>query len=203
MILADHAIFGTYGFWLPNDPRGSWSSYVASFELYRVGPATTVTTRRSLACKSHDAEARETAKELLKFDAVEFTGVQARAVANGFRRAIAEGDYFVHACAILPEHVHLVIARHRRPVGRIVGHLKARATQQLHEEGLWPTYDPPVWAERCWKVFLDSPARVERAIRYVEDNPLKEGKRRQRWRFVVPFAQAPQGGTHAAGKPAG
>jgi hypothetical protein len=28
---------------------------------------------------------------------------------------------------------------------------------------------------------------VARAVRYVEDNPLKEGKRRQRWSFVVPY----------------
>jgi hypothetical protein len=30
MILAFHAIFGAYGFWLPNDPRGSWSDFVGS-----------------------------------------------------------------------------------------------------------------------------------------------------------------------------
>jgi hypothetical protein len=28
---------------------------------------------------------------------------------------------------------------------------------------------------------------VRRAILYVEDNPLKEGKPRQRWSFVTPF----------------
>lgn len=30
MVLAYHVIFGAYGFWLPNDPRGSWSKFVAS-----------------------------------------------------------------------------------------------------------------------------------------------------------------------------
>jgi hypothetical protein len=28
MILGYHVIFGAYGFWLPNDPRGSWSDFV-------------------------------------------------------------------------------------------------------------------------------------------------------------------------------
>lgn len=27
-MLGAHVIFGAYGFWLPNDPRGSWSEFV-------------------------------------------------------------------------------------------------------------------------------------------------------------------------------
>jgi hypothetical protein len=34
---------------------------------------------------------------------------------------------------------------------------------------------------------LEDHVAVERAIRYVEENPLKEGSRRQRWSFVTPF----------------
>jgi len=30
MVRGYHVIFGMYGFWLPNDPRGSWSDYVGS-----------------------------------------------------------------------------------------------------------------------------------------------------------------------------
>ena len=37
MIIGYHSIFGMYGFWLPNDPRGSGSDYVASWELFRHG----------------------------------------------------------------------------------------------------------------------------------------------------------------------
>ncbi len=37
MIVGYHIIFGMYGFWLPNDPRGSWSDFVGSWELYRFG----------------------------------------------------------------------------------------------------------------------------------------------------------------------
>jgi hypothetical protein len=56
MICAYHVIFGTYGFWLPNDPRGSWSDFVASWEIFRYGPATKVTARRSHAWDTHDRE---------------------------------------------------------------------------------------------------------------------------------------------------
>jgi len=40
-----------------------------------------------------------------------------------------------------------------------------------------------------WKVFLDTLSDVQRAIRYVEENPLREGLPRQWWSFVVPFDQ--------------
>ena len=40
MIHAYHVIFGAYGFWLPNDPRGSWSDFVGSWELLRFGKTT-------------------------------------------------------------------------------------------------------------------------------------------------------------------
>jgi hypothetical protein len=44
-----------------------------------------------------------------------------------------------------------------------------------------------VWGQDFWKVFLYTPEDVLRAIRYVEDNPIKEGKKRQHWPFVVPY----------------
>src|SRR5262249_28158145 len=111
VILAYHVIFGAYGFWLPNDPRGSWSDFVASWELFRYGPATKTTPRHSLAKVPHNRAARLAAKEQLKYPAVQFTGQQALAVAHGFEKASAESGYVLYACAILPEHVHLVIGR--------------------------------------------------------------------------------------------
>ena len=187
MILASHVIFGTYGFWLPNDPRGSWSDFVGNWELARFGKATTVTTRRSLARVSHDRELRLAAKQALRYPAVKLTGPQALEVARGFIRAIEDADYTIHACAILPEHIHLVLGRHARKPRHVVGHLKARATRQLKESGLWPSTEQPVWGLKAWVVYLDSLADVWRAIRYVERNPGKERKPAQVWSFVRPF----------------
>lgn len=187
MILGFHAIFSTYGFWLPNDPRGSGSNYVANWELFRYGPATKVTSQRSVAHVAHDRQLRLAAKQALRYPPVVLTGRQALAVALGFKRASQEGGYALHACAILPEHVHLVIGRHSRPIRRIVAHLKARATQRLRTDNLWPQDGRPVWAGHGWNVFLDDAAGMYRAIAYVEANPVKEGKRPQRWSFVVPW----------------
>lgn len=30
-----HAIFSAYGFWLPNDPRGSWSDFVRAWHFFK------------------------------------------------------------------------------------------------------------------------------------------------------------------------
>jgi hypothetical protein len=74
MIVGYHLIFGTYGFWLPNDPRGSWSTFVGSWDLYRYGGPTT-TTRHSLAKRTHNASLRRAAKSALQFPPIQFTGV--------------------------------------------------------------------------------------------------------------------------------
>jgi REP element-mobilizing transposase RayT len=187
MILGYHVIFCAYGFWLPNDPRGSWSDFIGAWEILRFGAASTTGTRRSVAHVRHDQTFRRAAKQALKYPPVQFTGVQAVSIAHGFRVAMTERAYIVHACAILPEHVHLVIGRHERDIGRIVGHMKTRATQRLQADGhTWPGEQSP-WAEGKWCVFLDSDEAMRRAIEYVERNPAKEGLPRQMWRLVTTY----------------
>jgi REP element-mobilizing transposase RayT len=180
MVLGYHCIFGFYGFWLPNDPRGSGSNYVARWELLRYGPATKTLGRRSVAHRPHDQSRRIAAKSALRYPAVEITGRQAVTVVSGFCKAAQEGQYSIHACAVMPNHVHLVIGRHGRPIRKIVGHMKARATRMLKERRQWHEDDRPVWSEHGWNVFLNDRPAVEHAIRYVEENPVKESKKRQR-----------------------
>jgi REP element-mobilizing transposase RayT len=194
MIRAFHAVFTTYGFWLPNDPRGSWSDFVRSLELLHFGKATTVSTRKSLARQRHPYDRRQAAKQVLKYPCVHFTGRQARSVARGFRVAIEESGYVLHACSILPEHVHLVVARHARRIEQIIGHFKARASQSLAADEQHPlaghrrpdgSYPSP-WARYGWTVYLNAEDHIREAIAYVERNPTKEGKPPQNWSFVTP-----------------
>ncbi|MEO6435651.1 MAG: transposase [Tepidisphaeraceae bacterium] len=164
MVIAYHVILSAYGFWLPNDPRGSWSIFVAAWDLFRyAGKATKVETTRSVAHVPHDRTKRLSAKRLLKHPTVRWNGQQARAIARGFSQAAGESGYEILACAILEDHVHLIIARTSRPIGQVVGHLKARATRQLRDEGMHPFERsvnadgsiPTTWAGRYWKVFID------------------------------------------------
>jgi REP element-mobilizing transposase RayT len=195
MVLGYHAIFGAYGFWLPNDPRGSWSDFVGSWELFRYGPASKTGATRSVAYCQHDHAARLEAKEALKYPPVIFTGLQARAVGTGFANYVTKSGLVVRACAILPDHVHLVTDRFRLKIEQVVIQLKADATQQLVAENLHPFSHirlangrpPKCWARGEWSVFLETEEEIRRAIEYVENNPEKEGKPRQRWSFVTPL----------------
>jgi len=77
----------------------------------------------------------------------------------------------------------------------VIGHLKREASLALLREDLHPFQTewrkdgtlPSCWAENSWRVYLDDIDDVLRAIRYVEKNPIKAGKRPQRWSFVQPF----------------
>jgi REP element-mobilizing transposase RayT len=188
MILAYHSIFSMYGFWLPNDPRGSGSDYVAQWELFRYGAATKTNSRQSVAHLPRRPAWQAAAKSVLRHPPVILNGKQALKVIEGFAQACREANYRVYACAILPNHVHMVIGAHVRPIRQIVGHLKGRATQSLRDSDMWPD-ERPLWGGHGWNVRLESAVAVERAIRYVEENPLKEGKKRQIWRFIIPFVE--------------
>jgi REP element-mobilizing transposase RayT len=194
MIVGYHIIFGVYGFWLPNDPRGSWSTFVGSWDLYRHGPATKTQERRSLAHDPHDRQQRLAAKAGLQRPAVKFSDAQIAAIGAGFACYDARVRLPVWACAIMPDHVHLVIGRPQIPVEQAVIQLKGDATRQLVQQGLHPFADmhaagtrpPKCFARGQWKVFLDPPD-VPRAIQYVENNPIKSGRQPQPWPFVLPF----------------
>jgi REP element-mobilizing transposase RayT len=92
---------------------------------------------------------------------------------------------------MLPEHVHLVVARHRYKVEQAVTLLKGEASRCLVSRGIHPMLPfprkkgrlPTCWGRGEWKVFLDSTEDVMRAIRYVEENPIKEGRPAQQWEF--------------------
>ncbi|WP_020472936.1 transposase [Zavarzinella formosa] len=195
MVIGFHVIFGAYGFWLPNDPRGSWSEFVGSYELFRHGKATKTTEIRSVAYREHDRPARLAAKRSLQRPPVHFTGVQAQAIGQGVAAYVKSSGLMVWGCAILPDHVHLVVEAHHIKIEQIVIQLKGRATTALIDAGIHPfagTADkarpPKCFARGEWAPFLETPEDVERAIQYVEDNPVKEGKPRQHWSFVKPFS---------------
>lgn len=197
MIVGYHLIFSAYGFWLPNDPRGSWSEFVGAWDLFQAGGKATkekVTERRSYARDPHDREQRLATKEQLQRPPVKFTGVQARAVGRGFGEYVKKAGLRVWACAIMPDHVHLVVGKFRMTMEQLTIQLKQAATTRLVEERVHPFQHlkpddgppPKCFAVGEWKGYLD-PDDVDRCIRYGEQNPIKEGLPTQvgRWPFVT------------------
>lgn len=198
MVLGFHVICTTYGFWLPNDERGSGSDFVRAPHLEKFGPANPVTHRRSVAYQPFDREIRRMARESLMFPHVEFNGAQALAVARGFKHELRTYGGAMHACAVLPDHFHAVVAPHRYDIRRFVGRLKGAATKQLRAEGLHPLIDcfdsrgavASPWARLPWIVYLYTDEDMGRAIRYVNNNPVRARLPLQEWSFVTPYVGA-------------
>jgi REP element-mobilizing transposase RayT len=194
MVLWYHLIMTAYGFWLPNDPRGSWSDFVGSWELYKFGEATTTNEKRSLAHEQHDRAARLAAKRALKYPPVRFAEAQRNAIAEGFAQAVSEAQYQIHALCIGHDHSHAIVARHERTIEQVARHLKSKATMELTRNSIHPLAQfrkndgafPTPWASNCWSVFINIIEQLRAAIRYVEHHPQKEGLAAQRFPFVIP-----------------
>ncbi|MEQ8790113.1 MAG: transposase [Pirellulaceae bacterium] len=173
---------------------GSWSDFVGAWELFRFG-RTTKSVERHVLTESK-RKLRERTRESLKYSAVTFSGIQARAIGRGFAEAVRKSNYTIWACSILPEHVHLVMARHTYRVELMVDLLKGEATKQLNKERLHPLAEhappgerpPKPWARGQWQVYLSNEEQIEEAIHYVEENPVKEEKPAQCWSCVTKFA---------------
>ncbi|MGC9260408.1 MAG: transposase [Phycisphaerae bacterium] len=195
MIVGYHCIFSTYGFWLPNDPRGSWSQFVASWDLFCAGgSATKVDTRRSVAAARltpDDLQRKKKARHTLVHKPVAFTGIQARAVGMAFSAVCAVKRYRVHACAIMPRHIHLFVGRTATDIRTVIGDFKRFSTMELYRQNLHPAQHgqrkgAPVWARGSWCVYLHADD-VQRVIQYINENPLREGLPTQRWSCVTPW----------------
>jgi REP element-mobilizing transposase RayT len=154
-------------------------------------PATKTTETRSLAGRPHDGAVRLAAKTALKRPAVRFDDEQIRAMSQGFAEYAERSSLAIVACAILPDHVHLVLKRHRLDPEQLAIQLKGAATRQLSRAEIHPFAaegrPAKCFARGEWTVYLDSEEDVRRAIRYVDDNPVKEGRARQRFDFVTPY----------------
>jgi hypothetical protein len=195
MVIAYHVIFGAYGFWLPNDPRGSWSTEVRARHLQPFGGATTVDARQSLAGRQHDRALRLEAKRHLQYPPVQFNQSQISAIGDAIGRGVADLTLEVYACSIVPDHVHFVMGRYRSAAEYVAGFLKRAATRGLLDAAIHPLQEhrqangriPSPWVVGGWFVYLNSPSDVYGRIRYVEGNPTKAGLPPQQWPFVSPY----------------
>jgi len=190
-IIAYHIVMTTYGFWLPNDPRGSGSFEVRAEWLQPFGKATGTTRGARLALSEQQWQNMAEAKRSLKFPPVVLDGHQALSVIRGF--AIAVQGIDIYACAVMPEHVHIVTGL-LQDVDNFVQSLKERSDGQLKTDNRFPHYTAAdaderktIWAERHWKKYIYETEDLLHAIQYAEQNPIKAGLKPQRWAFVRDF----------------
>jgi REP element-mobilizing transposase RayT len=182
-------IWTAYGTWLPNDPRGSGSRRVAAPQLADLGELHFG--RRRIQPPRHVIrEFYEEAEERLLFNIIRFEPRQFGLIADGFADAIRQHRYTCYACAIMPDHVHIVIRKHRHNAETMIDNPQAASRLRLSSTHEVP-FKHPVWTLNGCKRFLGTPERVRTAIRYVENNALKLGLPAQHWPFVAPYDNWP------------
>ena len=96
------------------------------------------------------------------------------------RRDLLQLGINVPACAIMNDHVHILILRSKYKIEYIVNQLKGTAT------GALKLHHTP-WARGYWKVSIKDTAALTAAIRYIQSNPLYSGFSAQNWDFITPL----------------
>ncbi len=179
MIIAYHAIFTTYGTWLPNDPRGSYSKEIYNDQLQTLGrikygrqnpvPAKNMLIRFWTAATPHLTRSPFFIDDNIR-----------PIIAAGFKKAVQRLGIKITACAIMNDHVHVLILRSKYRIEYLVNQLKGSATRAL---GLKQT----PWARGCWKVFITNPEELLAAVYYIQANTTSAGLHPQSWDFITPL----------------
>ena len=112
IVIAHHLIWTVYGSWLPNDPRGSASRAIRNDVIAELGELHYGRKKVQPASREIRQFYRQ-ARPVLEHPLMEFAPSEIAAVGAAFQDAIAEHRYTCYACAILSDHVHVLIRKHR------------------------------------------------------------------------------------------
>ncbi len=157
-----HAIWTTYGTWLPGDARGHWS---ALFDFYghvlqsgqQLNPPDTPTQTRATSLM------REPQKLLNE--------EELRLVKQTLDDYLAPGmpgeTWRMRATAIERTHVHLLLEPLNDAIGEVVGRIKSRTSSALLKLPI--NHDRRrIWTTGYWKVFLFDDDAMAQVAEYID-----------------------------------
>lgn len=190
-IIAHHLICTLYGHWLPNDLRGSGSEELRDLKFAVLGdihhgrkPARMQPTKKELR------EFHKQAEPLLEFPRFWIDEAKRQAISEAISQVVSGHGYTVWACAILSNHVHMVIRRHRNDAVAMWNAI-AESLRSALRNFVVVGFEHPALAARPYKVFLHTPEEVRGRVEYVEGNPTKEGLPPQHFDFVESYNDWP------------
>jgi REP element-mobilizing transposase RayT len=185
MIVGHHLLWTAYGCWLPTDPRGSSSKVVRVQEIAELGDHHYG--RKQIQPPSHEIrEFYQNARTVLKHRLLRFSEEDVAVIAGSFAGTMQRCRYTCYACAIMPDHVHLLIRRHRDTADQMIETLQTDSRAAMIAAGRRPE-EHPVWTTGGRKVYQNTREDMERIVLYVENNPLEIGRPAQHWDFVRPY----------------
>src|SRR5262249_37539137 len=124
----------------------------------------------------------EEARHVLKHPLLEFDDADVAVIAESFAQLITERRYTCYACVIMPDHVHVLIRKHRDRGEMMIEELQNASRANLIEAGR-RNATHPVWGGPGWKVFQYTADDFVRTIKYIQDNPVKISRPVQHWDF--------------------
>lgn len=185
MVAGYHLIWTAYGWWLPNDPRGSSSHEIRVEPIADLGELHHG--RKRIQPRSSDIrDFYNEARQILQHPLLRFTESDFEIIAASFGRVIADRRYTCYACAVMPDHVHVLIRRHRDKAEQMISALQNASRDALVAAGRRAD-DHPTWGGPGYKVFLNTRQDFERLVPYVEQNPTKARLPAQRYTFVTRY----------------
>src|SRR5207248_949650 len=131
------------------------------------------------------------AAEVLKHPLLTFDEEDRAEIAAAFAAVIAEKGYTCYACAVMPDHVHILIRKHKYRAEQMGDQFREAGRQRLIETDR-RTADHPVWCGgNVWKIFVYDTEHMWNTIRYIEKNPLEIRLPKQEWPFVTVYDNWP------------
>lgn len=199
IVIAHHIMWTLYGWWLPNDPRGSTSNTIRQDYLTDLGEPHLG--RRKIQPASADIHRfYEQARTVLKHPLLAFAPTEFPTVGQSLGDAINELNYTCYAAAVMPDHVHLLIRKHRDKAEDMIEKIQHTSRSRLSALRL-RNPDHPCWTRGGWKVFLEHPDDIRRTIGYIENNPLKMKLPAQQYDWVKPYDNWPLHEGHSPHSP--
>ncbi len=189
MVIGHHIILTGYAHWLPNDPRGSMSLEVYSPKLAELAQVHFGRKKKQPSREELRAFYRE-AREYLAYQVLWFDDAERQAITDAIGRIIEREKLTCYACAVLTNHVHLLMRKHRLSSEHMLGAFKDGIRGHLQTREHVPA-DHPVFSADHRVLFKSTTESVRRCITYIAGNPRKHGLPPQEHDFVAPYDNWP------------
>jgi hypothetical protein len=185
VVIATHIVMTGYGHWLPNDIRGSMSAEVHSKRVEQAGPL--YRGRKAVQPTRDSLRAfHQTADGLLHFPLLWWNEAARQAIADAMGDFASREGLTCYACAVLSNHIHLLVRRHRLKAQQVSVAMKAAGRDRVIALQLAPA-GHPVFSKDCCHIYKSTPEEVRNCIEYAVGNYKKHRVIPSLTSWVVPY----------------
>ena len=172
-----HAVWTTYGTWLPGDYRGHFSPLLDKqghvvAQGGTLNPPDTTTHARAL-------ENMNLPRVVLSTEEI---SIVAETIAQQLTPGMPGAKWRIHTAAIEHTHIHLLFGPLEDPIGNVVGRLKSRASAAIvRHSGRTRT-----WTSGYWKGYIFDDEGMYAVIDYITQHNLRRNAPAHPYAWITP-----------------